>query len=133
MDYIESVTVERIKKVIENSKSGSFVYFELSKYNSSFVEQIQTAQFNEELLSLFNNLSKNSFLKWYVNAETPREAKNDFIAIGNSENGLEKQKKLLIELLDKNQLYVNLSEIDDKQFNVSDEDKALNKAFYGEI
>ncbi len=44
----------------------------------------------------------------------------------------EKQKKLLAELLDKNQLYVNLSEIDDAQFKVSKEDKTLNKAFYGE-
>jgi hypothetical protein len=39
---------------------------------------------------------------------------------------------LLAELLDKNQFYVNLSEIDDTQFKVSEEDKALNKAFYEE-
>ena len=54
----------------------------------------------------------------------------DFIEIGKGENGLEKQKKLLAELLDKNQLYVNLSEIDDADFDVSEEDKALNKQFY---
>jgi adenine-specific DNA-methyltransferase len=45
--------------------------------------------------------------------------------------GLEKQKHLLAELLDKNQLYVNLSEMDDAQFKVSKEDKALNRKFYG--
>ena len=28
-------------------------------------------------------------------------------------------------------LYVNLSEIDDARFNVSQADKALNEAFYG--
>lgn len=39
---------------------------------------------------------------------------------------------MLVELLDKNQLYVNLSEIDDAQFKLSEEDKALNVAFYGE-
>lgn len=50
-----------------------------------------------------------------------------------SENGLKKQKKLLAKLLDKNQLYVNLSEIEDKDFGVSDEDKALNRAFYDDI
>lgn len=44
------------------------------------------------------------------------------------ENGLEKQKKLL----DKNQLYVNLPEIEGEDFGVSEEDKALNRAFYGE-
>jgi len=46
--------------------------------------------------------------------------------------GLEKQKHLLAQLLDKNQLYVHLSEIDDAQFNVSEEDQGLNKVFYGE-
>jgi adenine-specific DNA-methyltransferase len=34
-------------------------------------------------------------------------------------------------MLDKNQLYVNLSEIEDADFGVSEEDKVLNKAFYG--
>ena len=71
-------------------------------------------------------------MNWYVNPELPDEAINDFEALGKDENGLEKQKRLLAELLDKNQLYVNLSEIDDAQFKVSKEDKALNKAFYGE-
>ncbi|MFH1930916.1 MAG: hypothetical protein ABIN18_04915, partial [Pseudomonadota bacterium] len=60
------------------------------------------------------------------------EAVNDFIEIGRTENGLEKQKKLLAELLNKNQLYVNLSEIDDEDFNVSEEDKKLNQSFCGE-
>ena len=35
-------------------------------------------------------------------------------------------------LLDKNQLYVNLSEIEDADFGVSEEDKVLNRQFYGE-
>ena len=77
-------------------------------------------------------MSENSFLTWYGNPAMPEEAVNDFIALGNEPNGLEKQKHLLAELLDKNQLYVNLTEIDDAQFKVSAEDKALNKAFYGE-
>ena len=33
-------------------------------------------------------------------------------------------------MLDKNQLYVNLSEIEDADFGVSAEDKVLNRAFY---
>ena len=51
-----------------------------------------------------------------------------FIAI----NDVEKQKHLLAELLDKNQLYVHLSEIEDETFAVSEADKALNRAFYGD-
>ncbi len=41
--------------------------------------------------------------------------------------------RLLAQLLDKNQLYINLSKIDDAQFNISKEDKSLNKEFYGEL
>jgi adenine-specific DNA-methyltransferase len=37
----------------------------------------------------------------------------------------------LAELLNKNQLYVNLSEIDDEDFAVSKEDRKSNQLFYG--
>ena len=65
-----------------------------------------------------------------MNSGIPTEAVDDFIKIGKGEDGLEKQKKLLVGLLDKNQLYVHLSEIEDEDFDVSEEDKALNKQFY---
>jgi len=132
MDYVETVTRERVRKAIEQSKSGDFIYCELMKYNEAFMERIQAAKTGEELLQIWREMAEGSFLNWYVNPAMPEEAVNDFIALGNEPNGLEKQKRLLAELLDKNQLYVNLSEIDDTQFKVSKEDKALNKAFYGE-
>ena len=31
-----------------------------------------------------------------------------------------------------NELYVNLSEIDDEEMSISDSDKAFNKSFYGD-
>ena len=155
MDYIETVTVQRLKKVIGNkvkkseqmfeelsydtggiSKSvdwqggGDFIYCELMKYNEVFMGKIQTAKTSKELVELWKDIANNSFLNWYVNPEVPKEAVNDFIEIGKTENGLDKQKKLLAELLNKNQLYVNLSEIDDEDFNVGNEDKALNQLFY---
>lgn len=43
-----------------------------------------------------------------------------------------KQKETLLDILNKNQLYVNLSEIEDKDFEVSEDDKTLNRLFYGE-
>jgi len=143
MDYIEVIPVERLKKVIAGeqggiSKSvnwqggGDFVYCELMKYNEAFMERIQAARSSEELVQIWREMAEDSFLNWYVNPAMPEEVVNDFIALGNESNGMEKQKHLLAELLDKNQLYVNLAEIDDAQFKVSAEDKALNKAFYGE-
>jgi len=128
MHYVETVTRERIRKVIEQNKTDNFIYCELMKYNEAYMERIQAAKSSKELVKIWQEMAEGSFLNWYVNPEMPEEAVKDFEAIGD----LEKQKKLLAELLDKNQLYVNLSEMDDAQFKVSEEDKALNKAFYGE-
>lgn len=128
MDYVETVTRERVRKVMEQNGGGDFIYCELMKYNEAFMERIQAAQSSAELVQIWREMAKNSFLNWYVNPQVPEEAVKDFEAIGD----LDKQKHLLAELLDKNQLYVNLTEIDDARFEVSEEDKALNKAFYGE-
>ncbi len=157
MDYMETITTERLKKVVGKrikvegklikeigydtggiSESvnwqggGDFIYCELMPYNQAFMDQIQTAKSSKVLVALWRNIAESSFLNWYVNAKTPEDAVANFIEIGQGENGLEKQKKLLVELLDKNQLYVNLSEIEDEDFGVSAEDKALNRVFYGE-
>ena len=51
-------------------------------------------------------------------------------AFEGNRSGLETQKRLLVELLNKNQLYVNLSEVDDRDFKVSQEDKQLNNLFF---
>ena len=143
MDYAEEIPVERLKKVISGEEGGisefvnwqgggDFIYCELMKYNEVYMDKIQTAESSEELDALWENIALNSFLNWYVNPETPADAVEDFKAIGETENGLDKQKKLLAELLDNNQLYVHLSEIDDEDFDVNENDKTLNRSFYGD-
>lgn len=144
IDYGKNSAVERLMNVIKGDKTGisnnvnwqgggDFIYCELMQYNQAFMERIQDANTSDELLQIWQEMAETSFLNWYVNPKVPEDAVNVFIAIGQEENGVEKQKKLLCELLDKNQLYVNLSEIDDAKFKVREEVKSLNKAFYGKI
>ena len=128
MDYVENVTVPRVEKVMKEQNTDDFIYCELMQYNQAYMDKIQVAQSSEELVALWQDIAENSFLNWYVNEEMPQDAISDFIAIDN----LEAQKNLLVELLDKNQLYVNLSEIKDADFAVGAEDKRLNRAFYGD-
>ena len=128
MDYIETVTVKRVEKVMKEQDIGNFIYCELMPYNEVFMERIQSAESSEDLLDIWRDMSKDSVLNWWVKPQKPEEAKEHFITI----NDVEKQKKLLVDMLDKNQLYVHLSEIEDETFNVSEEDKALNRAFYGD-
>ncbi len=109
---------------------GDFLYCELAPYNQSFMDRIQAAQSSEELLRLYELISENSFLNWYVNAEDPDNALEDLKAVGEQPDGLETQKRLLAEKLDKSQLYVHYSEIDDPDFNISEEDKELTRQFY---
>lgn len=143
MNYMNDVPVVRLQKVINReqggvSKSvnwqggGDFIYCDLMRYNQTYMDKIQAAGSSDELLALWRDMTKNSFLNWYVNAAMPEEAVTDFSAIGVEKNGLEKQKKLLSQLLNKNQLYVNLSEIDDNNFSVEKVDKKLNREFYRE-
>ena len=128
MHYVETVTRKRVKKVIEQNNCDDFIYCELMQYNQAYIDKIQAAQSSEELVALWQDIAENSFLNWYVNEKMPEEAVNDFIAIDD----LAAQKHCLVELLDKNQLYVNLSEIEDSDFAVSEEDKVLNRTFYGD-
>lgn len=125
-----SVCKERLEKVITQGSilSENFVSCELKEYNQTYMDEIQSAQSSEELVDIWQDIAENSFLNWYINEEMPQEAVNDFIDIDD----LEVQRQVLVEQLDKNQLYVNLSEIEDADFAVSKEDKVLNKDFYGE-
>ena len=104
-----------------------FLSCELMPYNEVFMERILSALSSEELLGIWREMSTESFLNWYIKPERPEDAEDLFIAIDD----IDKQRTLLAALLDKNQLYVHLSEIEDEKFNVSESDKVLNKHFYG--
>ena len=70
-------------------------------------------------------MKSSPFLSYRVNPKSLLE--EDFVSLSFAE-----QKQLLLELLDNNNLYVNYSDIEDVHYNVSDEDKRLNRIFYGE-
>ena len=66
-----------------------------------------------------------SFLNYMVKPEEFDKNITEF-----KELPLKKQKDILVELLNKNQLYVNKSEIEDSRFKIGKEDKEVNKSFY---
>lgn len=136
MDYIETVAVERLKKVINGeqggiSKSvnwqggGSFVYLELKKYNQTFIEQIEEAKDTKALLQIWEQMKAKSFFKYSVDLQKFQESIEEF-----KQFELKKQKDILCELLDKNQLYVNLSSLNDADFACTEEEKKVTKDFY---
>jgi len=125
LDYVNTVTVPRVEKVIEKLGGGDFVYLELLKWNQNFVEKIQKAKTKQELKNLWETMKKKAFLSYKVDVKTIDEHAKDF-----EDLSIENQKRFLLECLDKNHLYVNYSEIDDEEYGVSEGDKKLNREFY---
>ena len=135
MEYIESVTVERMKKVITGEQGGiskdvnwqgggEFVYCELKNDAEDFKNSIIESQSTGELIELFNLARKSSFLSYRVEPKKLKE--REFLELSFSE-----QKQLLLEIIDQNNLYVNFSDIDDDTYRISEYEKKLNKEFYG--
>lgn len=123
MDYIHTVTTTRVQKIL--SRKDSFVYCELAKLNQNYVDAIEEATTDEELTKLYSDILETGFISYKVNPKDIDTKSEDFIELS-----IEGKKKLLMELLDKNQLYVNYCDIDDETYGISEEDKAFTKSFY---
>lgn len=139
MDYIKTISCERLKKVIEGeqggiSKSvnwqggGSFVYMELAEKNEKAMQLISACKNYDELVSIFNTLSTKYFLHYNVRI-------NDFINKTCKEEqfknlSLEKQKEIFCRMLDLNQLYVNCDDRNDKDSGLSEKDIKATENFY---
>jgi len=136
MDYIHDLPESRLKKVIKGDETGiskavewkgggDFVYMELAEWNEKWIEKIAKAETNKELAKLWDEMKETAFLSYKVDTKTIDANAKDFADLSIAD-----QKKFLIECLDKNQLYVNLSETEDKEYEVSKGDMKLNKEFY---
>ncbi len=134
MDYIETITKERLKKVIEGEQGGiskkcdfkgggSFVYAELKEVNLEIKKQILNANSKSECLKIFNDLSER-FLK---------RADNKMDAIHSEEFqklDLNEQKRIYCELFDSNEDYLNLGDIDEDAWGIDKITKKYNEIFY---
>ena len=137
MDYIETVAVERLKKVIDGEQGGisqdvawsggsSFIYAELMDKNSTFIDIVLNSKNSEELKSIFDDMKSTLDFDFRVDLQE--------VAQSIWDEEFEMQKKILVKIIDKNQLYHNYSEIDDETIKsqLSQSDYDFNKSFYGE-
>lgn len=136
MDYIEDVAKERLKKVVEGeqggiSKSvdwsggGSFVYFELKKYNQEYIDRIMEATSLKELEDIYVDMRNNAFLKFWFD-RSHFEKDEDFRQLD-----LDGRKEALADVLDENQLYLNYADMGDTRHKVTADEKVLTDKFYG--
>jgi adenine-specific DNA-methyltransferase len=136
MDYIETVSVPRLKKVIEGeqggiskdvnwSGGGSFVYAELYPLNQKYINEITQIQTETEIEDKIEKLKNSAFLDFKVKLEKLTTNEEKFKSLS-----LEEKKQILIEVLDVNQLYLSYSEIDDSFYEIDEDTKKFNHSFY---
>ncbi|WP_440614971.1 DNA methyltransferase [Bacillus subtilis] len=137
MDYINTVSVPRLQKVIEGEQGGiskdvgwqgggSFVYVELMEKNKGFLKSIRDAKNQNELRKVFDFMLKEAEIDFKVDLEKVKETLHEL--------SLDDQKRTLIKIIDKNQLYYNYSEIDDQNVRdlITENDYVFTKNFYEE-
>ncbi|WP_187945575.1 site-specific DNA-methyltransferase [Helicobacter pylori] len=134
MDYIETITKERLKKVIEGEQGGiskkcdfkgggSFVYAELKEVNSGIKKQILNAKSASECLKIFNDLNKRILKR--------ADDKIDEIHSEEFQNlDLNEQKRKCCASLDSNEDYLNLGDIDEDAWEIDEITKKYNEIFY---
>ncbi|GAA8561432.1 site-specific DNA-methyltransferase [Helicobacter pylori] len=133
MDYIETITKERLKKVIEGEQGGiskkcdfkgggSFVYAELKEVNLEIKKQILNAKSAVECLKIFN--ASERILK-------RADCKIDGIHSEEFQNlDLNEQKRICCALLDSNEDYLNLGDMDEDAWGIDEITKKYNEIFY---
>ena len=102
----------------------SFVSLELAKVNMNYIEKIQEAS-DDSLEDIYNELINNKFLNYRVDINAMQDNEDEFKTLS-----VDEQRNLLMEILDKNMLYVNYSDIEDETFEISEDDKKFNDSFY---
>lgn len=115
-----------ISKDVNWQGGGSFVYAELMEKNGGFVRDVQSASSTDELKAVFTRMKDVADFDFRVDL-------NKFETEWNSFESFEEQKRELIRILDKNQLYYNYANIDDANVRdlISDSDYDFNQSFYG--
>lgn len=134
MDYIETISAERMKKVIEWEQGWisknvewkwwwEFIYMEIMQENERFINEIKNAKNIKDLQEIYNQIKDSEFINYKVDTWS--------LKLDNlEEKDFEDFKLFLIEILDKNLLYKNFSERNDKNSEISKDDKKVNEDFY---
>ncbi|WP_261505360.1 site-specific DNA-methyltransferase [Campylobacter coli] len=135
MDYIQNITKERMKKVIEGEQGGiskavewqgggNLVYCELASLNAKFIEQIENCSNENELDNIYEALRKLAFIDYRADIQS------DFKDLEFGALSFEEKKRILKKSLDRNMDYIPYADIEDSEYKIDEQTRILNKIFY---
>lgn len=131
MDYIDELTATRLRKVVEGeqggiskvvdwSGGGSFIRADLLTWNETIVTRIRDASSIEDLAAIREDMLANGYLRHDLH-------RDELEAAELADLPLENAQALLIGCLDMNHLYVNIGDMADPTYGVSEKEQYLNR------
>ncbi|MCY4266401.1 MAG: site-specific DNA-methyltransferase, partial [Flavobacteriaceae bacterium] len=120
-DHIE-VSIDILSKILQ--ANGSFIFCELSSTAKFIVENLRENN-DSEVLKLWNNLKNNAHVNYRIDFDKTSDDEFKKLHIND-------KKKILLNVLDKNMIYIPYSELENKDFEIHSEDKSLTSQFYGD-
>ena len=136
MDYTETTTRQRLINTINGDShgisktynwqgGGSFVYCKLAELNEKFITRIEKCNTCEESVAILEEILNTGYVNDNADFREIHKSMDEFKLLP-----LDDQKALMCKLVDKNMLYVNLSDMEDSEFDITDEEKNFNRSFY---
>ena len=136
LDYGQNDSIIRLQNVINNDKSGvskvldwqgggSFILTYIATSKSEYISSINNSKDSNQLLEIWEKLKKDECISHKVSPTKFDKEVKDFKNLD-----LEQQKQFLLSIIDSNQLYVNYSDMEDKNHTITDTDKDITTKFY---
>lgn len=112
-----------ISKSVNWEDGGTFVVCNIMNNSNKFRKRVESAKTDADYLQLLKEATSSSFLSYRVDPKKLNE--EEFRKLSSAE-----KRRLLLELIDNNTLYVNYEDMNDPIFKVSEKDKRFNAVFY---
>ncbi|MCY3994652.1 MAG: site-specific DNA-methyltransferase [Rhodobacter sp.] len=125
LEYAETCTKQRIVEVMKRGNlDAGFLYAEIMHSNSAIAARIERATDMAALQVIHADIRDTGYLRYDVDPSAFDT--DDFTALT-----IDEAKRVLMDCLDANHLYVNLDSLGDADFDICGEDEAATRSFYG--
>ena len=116
-----------ISKTVNWQGGGSFVYCELKENGQELINAIISSD-EKSIDEIKEKIFSDDRIVPYITKQELKKVDKDFFDLK-----FEEKKKGLIDLVDKNKLYVNYSDINNEEYDISKEEKQFNDSFYKDV
>lgn len=136
LDEHSNITLRRMERVLAGEQSGisrsqdwrgggSFVYVELAEQGEKLMSELQDATTSDAVQVVLDRATERGLLRPSVLPDQLADSSSEFEQLS-----LDDQKRAVAELIDKNRLYINASDVGDTDLGLSEADIAFTKSFY---